>query len=65
MVHSIASLVNPHAKMAENEAYKQEQDYLREQYNNTPSYRSLASRSQSAAGNYGKIVNSVNLIITI
>ena len=45
--------------MAENEAYKQEQDYLREQYNNTPSYRSLASRSQSAAGNYGKIVNSV------
>ena len=51
--------------MAENEAYKQEQDYLREQYNNTPSYRSLASRSQSAAGNYGKIVNSVNLIITI
>ncbi|XP_053398553.1 uncharacterized protein LOC123556357 isoform X5 [Mercenaria mercenaria] len=31
MVHSIASLVNPHAKLAESEARKMEQEYLREQ----------------------------------
>ncbi|KAL4230907.1 hypothetical protein ACF0H5_011282 [Mactra antiquata] len=46
MVHSIASLVNPHAKLAESEAIKQEQDYVRE---NTP-FRASSKTSMNRGG---------------
>ncbi|XP_052794192.1 uncharacterized protein LOC128227574 isoform X4 [Mya arenaria] len=49
MVHSIASLVNPHAKLAETEAIKQEQQLMRQQMSATP-FRMQPSRSQSSAG---------------
>ena len=52
MVHSIASLVNPHAKLAESEARRMEQEYkrdqVREQMSATP-YRSN-SRINSSKG---------------
>ncbi|XP_052282684.1 uncharacterized protein LOC127879720 isoform X3 [Dreissena polymorpha] len=47
MVHSIASLVNPHAKLAENEAIRQEREYIREQ-TSAMSLRGQISRAQSS-----------------
>ena len=48
MVHSIASLVNPHAKLAESEAKRLEQEY-REKQNPTP-VRSASQLSRRAVG---------------
>ena len=42
MVHSIASLVNPHAKLAESEARRAEQEYYQNQ-NNATSKRPVSS----------------------
>ena len=51
MVHSIASLVNPHAKMAESEAKRAEQEYYRAQTSATPR-RPVSSVGKSGASNH-------------
>ena len=57
MVHSIASLVNPHAKMAESEAKRAEQEYYRAQTSATPR-RPVSSVGKSGASNHISMNNS-------